>query len=94
MTLPPRPTAWLQENRLVVVSVDPDRRHLRVRGAQDACSDLQCAQDTVVVAEEDTTSALDALGPGDIVKLESSNAGPTRIVVLRRAWEEYASPEL
>jgi hypothetical protein len=94
MGLPSRPTAWLQDNRLVVVSVDPDRRHLRVRGAHDACSDLHCGQDTVVVAEDDNTAALDALGPGDIVKLESSHAGPTRIVVLRRAWEEYASPEL
>ena len=94
MSLPSRPTVWLQDNRLVVVSVDPDRRRLRLRGAQDACSDLQCGQDTVVVADEDTTPGLDALGPGDIVKLESSEAGSTRIVVLRRAWEEYASPEL
>jgi xanthine dehydrogenase iron-sulfur cluster and FAD-binding subunit A len=94
MSLQPRPTVWLQENRLVVVSVDPERRHLRLRGAQDACSEMSCGRDTVVVAEEVTTSALDALSPGDIVKLESSDAGPTRIVVLRRAWEEYASPEL
>jgi hypothetical protein len=28
------------------------------------------------------------------VKIESPAVGPTRIVVLRRAWEEYASPEL
>ena len=94
MSLPPRPTVWLQDNRLVVVSVDPERRQLRLRGPQDACSDLQCAQDTVVVAEGESTSALHALGPGDIVKLEPSEAGTTRIVVLRRAWEEYASPEL
>jgi xanthine dehydrogenase iron-sulfur cluster and FAD-binding subunit A len=94
MSLPPRPTIWLQDSRLVVVSVDPDRRHLRLRGAQDACSDLHCGQDTVVVAENEITSALHALGPGDIVKLEPSADGATRIVVLRRAWEEYASPEL
>jgi hypothetical protein len=94
MSLPSRPTAWLQASRLVVVSVDPARRHLRLRGAQDECSDMSCAQDTVVVADEETTSALDALGPGDIVKIESPTAGQTRIVVLRRAWEEYASPEL
>jgi hypothetical protein len=77
-----------------VVSVDPVGRQLRLRGAQDACSDLSCGQDTVVVADEDTTPALDALNPGDVVKLETPAAGPTRIVVLRRAWEEYASPEL
>ena len=94
MSLPPRPTDWLQESRLVVVSVDPVRRRLRLRGVQDECSDMSCGGDTVVVADEETTSALDALSPGDIVKIESPAAGPTRIVVLRRAWEEYASPEL
>jgi len=94
MALPPRPTDWLQETRLVVVSVDPDRRHLRVRGAQDACSELSCGRDTVVVADDETSGTLNALNPGDIVKIESSETGPTRIVVLRRVWEEYASPEL
>ena len=94
MSLPPRPTVWLQDNRFVVVSVDAERRHLRLRGAQDACSDLHCGQDTVVVADDEATSALHALGTGDIVKLEPSDSGSTRIVVLRRAWEEYASPEL
>jgi hypothetical protein len=78
----------------VVISVDPDRRHLRVRGAEDECSELSCSRDTVVVTDEETTGTLDALNPGDIVKVESSGTGPTRIVVLRRVWEEYASPEL
>ena len=78
----------------MVVSIDPARRRLRLRGVQDECSDMSCDRDTVVVADEETTSGLDALGLGDIVKIESPPAGPTRIVVLRRAWEEYASPEL
>jgi hypothetical protein len=94
MSLPSRPTAWLQENRLVVVSVDPTRRHLKVRGAQDACSELHCGQDAIVVTDGDVSAALDTLNPGDIVKLESSDGGSTRIVLLRRGWEEYASPEL
>lgn len=94
MSLPARPTTWLQENRLVVVSVDPVRRQLRLRGARDECSDMSCGRDTVVAADEETTTSLDALSPGDIVKIESPAVGPTRIVVLRRAWEEYASPEL
>jgi hypothetical protein len=78
----------------VVVSVDPVRRNLRLRGIRDECSDLRCGHDTVVVADEETTSELDALSPGDIVKIEAPADGPQRIVVLRRAWEEYASPEL
>ena len=75
-------------------AIDPERRHLRVRGAQDACADVSCGQDTVVVGDEAAALSLDALHPGDIVKLERSHGGSTRIVVLRRAWEEYASPEL
>jgi hypothetical protein len=93
MSLPPHPTSWLQEARLVVVAVDADRRHLRVRGAQDVCSDLSCDRDTVVITDE-TSGTLDALNPGDIVRIDSSAPGPTRIVVLRHVWEEYASPEL
>lgn len=94
MTLPPSPTTWLQESRLVVVSVDPVARHLRLRGVQDQCTDMSCGGDTVVVADEETSSALDRISPGDVVKIESPAAGPQRIVVLRRAWEEFASPEL
>ena len=93
MSVAPHPTEWLQDTRLVIVSVDPDRQQLRVPGAQDACSELTCGQGTVVVADE-SEGALHLLNPGDIVKLESSDSGATRIVVLRRAWEEYASPEL
>jgi hypothetical protein len=94
MSLAPRPTEWLQDTRLVIVSVDPDRQQLRVRGAQDACSELSCGQNAIVVADDEGDGTLQTLNPGDIVKLESSDTGATRIVVLRRAWEEYASPEL
>lgn len=94
MSLVPRPTEWLQDSRLVIVSVDPDRQQLRVRGAQDACSELSCGQGTIVEADDETSETLHTLNPGDIVKLESTDSGATRIVVLRRAWEEYASPEL
>lgn len=94
MSLAPRPTEWLQDTRLVVVSVDPDRQTLRVRGAQDACSEFSCGQNPLVVTDDESDGTLRTLNPGDIVKLESSDTGETRIVVLRRVWEEYASPEL
>jgi hypothetical protein len=65
-----------------------------VRGAQDSCSELHCGRDTVVVADDENQGSLGSLNPGDIVKVDSSGPDATRIVVLRRAWEEYASPEL
>jgi len=33
------------------------------------------------------------INPGDIIKVESNAGRAERIVVVRRAWWEYASPE-
>ena len=87
-------TDWLQQSRLLVVEVDKGQGRVRVRGAQDVCTELSCQEQTVVVSEEGTTADLDALNPGDIVKVESRAGRPEKIVVLRRAWEEWASPEI
>jgi hypothetical protein len=86
-------TDWLQKTRLTVVEVDPARRRLRVRGEADACSELACGERTVVLAAEGG-GGLEALNPGDIIKVEPANGGAQTIVVLRRAWEEIASPEV
>jgi hypothetical protein len=87
-------TDWLQRSRLMVVQVDPKEGRLRVQGADDACTDLSCQERTLVVTDEGTTNDLEALNPGDIIKVESAAGRPEKIVVLRRAWEEWASPEL
>ena len=87
-------TEWLQASRLLVVEVDKGEGRVRVRGAEDRCSELSCREQTLVVTDEGTTGDLDALNPGDIVKIEAPTGQPQRIVVLRRAWEEWASPEL
>jgi len=47
-----------------------------------------------VVTDEDARAGLDALNPGDIIKIEPTGGRPERIVVLRRAWDELASPEV
>ncbi len=86
-------TDWLQRSRLTVVEVDAARRRLRVRGAGDACSELSCGERTLVMADEGS-GGLDALNPGDIIKIEPVNGRAETIVVLRRAWEEIASPEV
>lgn len=86
-------TDWLQKTRLTVVEVDVARHHLRVRGEADACSELACGERTVVLAPE-RGGGLEALNPGDIIKVEPASGGVQTIVVLRRAWEEIASPEV
>ena len=86
-------TEQLQESRLTVVEVDPSHGRVRVRGRGDQCTDLACSERTVVMTDEGTTG-LAALNPGDIVKVESADERLARIVVVRRVWEEIASPEL
>jgi hypothetical protein len=86
-------TDWLQKSRLTVIEVDAARRRLRVRGEGDACSDLSCVEHTLVMAEEGS-GGLATLNPGDIIKVERGNGRAETIVVLRRAWEEIASPEV
>jgi hypothetical protein len=89
-------TDWLQESRLVVVEVDHERGRLRVKGA--ACTDLACQTHTVVITEDGRLAGVDALYPGDVVRLESGESDDglivTKVVVLRRVWEQIASPEI
>ena len=87
-------TDWLQQNRLVVVAVDPASRRVRLKGEAGVCTDLACAEQTVVVTDDTNAGALDALNAGDIVRLDGGTpAQPQRIVVVRRVWEELTSPE-
>ena len=87
-------TDSLQQDRLIIVAVDPARKTVRVKGAADACTDLSCSEQTLVVSDDaqDRTD-LAALNAGDIVKLEGPLDRPRRIVVVRRVWDELSSPE-
>ena len=86
-------TDWLQESRFVVVAVDKDRGHVRVKGVADACTDYSCTQSTLVVGDEVSGGGLAELNPGDIVRVEGKSGHADRIVVGRRVWDELTSPE-
>jgi C4-type Zn-finger protein len=87
-------TDSLQEHRHIIVAVDPVRKTIRVKGAADACTDLSCSEQTLVVSDDMGSRAdLAALNAGDIVKLEGPLDRPRRIVVVRRVWDELSSPE-
>lgn len=86
-------TDALQQDRHIVVAFDQSTGRLRVKGAADVCTDLSCSKQTVVVCDESTGHDLRALNAGDIVRLEGPAGFPQRIVVVRRVWEEYSSPE-
>lgn len=85
-------TDLIQKSRLTVVEVDKGAGRLRVRDDSEMCTDLTC-QGSLVVTDEESRADLGLINPGDIVKVEPNAGRPERIVVVRRAWEEYASPE-
>ena len=87
-------TDSIQQDRHIVVAVDPVRRTVRVKGVADACTDLSCSEQTLVVSDDGGSRAdLAALNAGDIVKLEGPLDRPRQIVVVRRVWDELSSPE-
>ena len=86
-------TDWLQQSRYIVVAVDPARRHLRIKGEGEACTDVACSERTLVVSDSGAAPDLAALNAGDIVKIEEVSGRPERIVVVRRVWEELTTPE-
>ena len=86
-------TESLKRDRHIVVSVDLTSGTVRVKGAADACTDLACSEQTLVVTDEGTRADLATLNAGDIVRLEGPGDRPERIVVVRRVWDELSSPE-
>jgi len=87
-------TDSLQQDRHIIVAVDPARKTIRVKSAADACTDLSCSEQTLVVSDDaDGRADLNVLNAGDIVKLEGPLDRPRRIVVVRRVWDELSSPE-
>ena len=89
-------TDRLQQTRLMIVEVDRERGRLRVKGA--TCTDFVCHERTIVLTEEGALAGIEALYPGDIVRLEEEAAADglavAKVVVLRRVWEAIASPEI
>jgi hypothetical protein len=87
-------TDSIQQNRHIVVAVDVTRHTVRIKGDTDACTDLSCSEQTLVVSDDAGVCAdLTALNAGDIVRLEGPAGQPRRIVVVRRVWDELSSPE-
>jgi hypothetical protein len=87
-------TDSLQQERHIVVAVDPIQKTIRLKGVAEACTDLSCSDQTLVVSDDAGAGAdLAALNAGDIVKVEGALGHPRRIIVVRRVWDELSSPE-
>jgi hypothetical protein len=86
-------TDWLQQSRYVVIGVDRDQGRIRIKSATDACTDLSCTPSTLVLGDEAGRAGLDALQPGDIVRVDGRAGQAERIHIVRRVWDELTSPE-
>ena len=87
-------TDSIQQDRHIVVAVDPVAKTVRIRGEADACTDLSCSEQTLVVSDDAGSGAdLSKLNAGDLVKLEGPSGRPRRRSVVRRVWDELSSPE-
>jgi hypothetical protein len=82
----------LDRERFSVVDVDKDAGRLRVKGMAEACTDLSCAG-AEIITEEGSSKDLETVRPGDIIKMTHKDGHAHEIVVVRRAHEEYSSPE-
>ncbi len=84
-------TDWRKQSRLTVVGVDKASGRIRVRAHGDVCSDIACGDDLVVAGEG--PAGLEALNPGDIIRVDRQAGRPDQIVVVRRVLDELTSPE-
>jgi hypothetical protein len=85
-------TDSLKHERFCVVEVDQAAGRLRVKAVEDVCTDLSC-QGARVLDEIGDACTLEKLYPGDIITMEQQGDRVRAITVVRRAWDEYSSPE-
>ena len=85
-------TDSLAQERFHVVDVDKAAGRLRVKAVADVCTDFAC-HGAEVFDEAGDVSALDKVLPGDIITMEQKDGQVRGITVVRRAYEEYSSPE-
>jgi len=85
-------TESLGRDRFSVVEVDTTTGRLRVKGVADACTDFSC-EGADIITEEGASKDLEMVRPGDIIRMEQQDGRAREIVVVRRAYEEYSSPE-
>lgn len=85
-------TASIQAGRPTVLTVDENARRLLALNATGRVLVTDVSSGAQVVTEDRKATALALLKPGDVIRVEPANGRVQRIVVLRHAWGEMASP--
>ncbi len=85
----------IQVGRMTVLQVEKDAGRIYCLEADGRLRLVEFDKDALpqVVADGTARHDLGLLNAGDIIKVERHDGRPQRIIVLRRAWEEAASPE-
>jgi len=86
-------TGVIQTDRMTVLEVDKGARHIVSVDSVGRVRVAEVSDKAVVVTEDKAAADLALLNAGDLIQVEPRDGQIQRIVVLRRAWQEAASPE-
>jgi uncharacterized protein with FMN-binding domain len=86
-------TATIQTGRMTVIEIDKPARRIVCMNSQGQVFVHKVTNEAIVVTDGWRTADLAGLTAGDIIKAELRDGRIQKIVVLRHAWHETASPE-
>jgi hypothetical protein len=86
-------TAAIQTGRMTVVDVNREARRIVCMNSQGRVYEHRVTNGAKVVTEDKTAGDLALLNAGDVIRAELRAGRIQKIVVLRHAWNETASPE-
>ena len=86
-------TAAIQTGRMTVVDVNREARRVVCMNSVGRVSEHRVTNGAQVVTEDKTAGDLALLNAGDVIRAELRAGRIQKIVVLRPAWNETASPE-
>lgn len=86
-------TAAIQTGRMTVLRVNREAHQIVSLNNEGRVRVTKVSNKAVVVTEDKKAADLAFLNAGDLIQVELRNGQIQRILVLRRAWQEMASPE-
>ncbi len=86
-------TGVIQTGRMTVLEVNNEARQIVSLNSVGRVRVAEVSNKAMVVTEDKKAADLALLNAGDLIQVEPRDGQIQRIVVLRRAWQETASPE-
>ena len=83
----------IQTGRMTVLEVNKEARQIVSLNSVGRVRVAEVSNKAMVVTEDKKAADLALLNAGDLIQVEPRDGQIQRIVVLRRAWQETASPE-